>query len=249
MIQKSKRFINDGIPNGVVCRPRLFLRAGIYVRVDRRSIALLGSTRSLCRGADLANTNGVSLMLEWGDWLLSLLLLIDGYNVVAPIAPANSLVDTTWLQRQRMQLIRRLINHLPEQVRRRTCVVFDAANPPRDRNHRFEMEGIEVRFAVGYSEADDLLEELIASHSASKRLAVVSSDHRVQLAARRRGAAPFDSQAWLDDLLDGRLRLAAGPMRAVERGEGQGGRDEESSKPSEKLENAQVDQWLREFGF
>ncbi len=49
---------------------------------------------------------------------------------------------------------------------------------------------------------------LIASHSAPKKLAVVSSDRRVQAAARRRGSLALDSQQWLDDLLDGKVRLA-----------------------------------------
>ena len=97
---------------------------------------------------------------------MSLLLLIDGYNVVAPVAPPSRNVDPMWLERERRQLIHRLVKHLGAEVRRRTCVVFDAANPPPNRLSRFQMEGIDVRFAVGYPEADDLLEELIAAHSA-----------------------------------------------------------------------------------
>ena len=173
---------------------------------------------------------------------MSLLLLIDGYNVLAPVAPPRN-PDPQWLQRERSRLIGRLIEHLEEQVRHRTCVVFDAANPPPDRPNQFSMDGIDVRFAVGYPEADDLLEELIAAHSAPKQLAVVSSDQRVQAAARRRGCLPLDAQAWLDELLDGVVRLAVKQRR----GAGQG---TDPSQPAAKPEPSDEDTqaWLREFG-
>jgi hypothetical protein len=181
---------------------------------------------------------------------MSLLLLIDGYNVVAPVAPPsrNSYSrdpDVRWLHRERMQLIQRLVKHLDQDVRRRTCVVFDAANPPPDRPSEFQIEGIDVRFAVDYPEADDLLEELIASHSAPKTLAVVSSDHRVQAAARRRGSLALDSQGWLDDLLDGNVRLAVTGRSGAGQGSGQAG----DEKPSQKIDDDDVEKWMREFGF
>ena len=103
------------------------------------------------------------------------------------------------------------------------------------------MEGIEIRFAVGYPEADDLLEELIASQSAPKRLAVISSDHRVQAAARRRGAVAFDSDDWLDGLLDGRVRLAVDPSHRA--GQGSAEKDEKPDIPGVDAED-----WMREFG-
>ena len=139
---------------------------------------------------------------------MSLLLLIDGYNVVSPVAPPSRNPDANWLHRERMLLIDRLTNHLDEDTRKRTCVVFDAANPPPNRPNEFSMNHITVRFAVGYPEADDLIEELIAAHHSPKQLAVVSSDHRIVAASGRRGAKCFDSQPWLDDLLDGKVCLA-----------------------------------------
>lgn len=173
---------------------------------------------------------------------MSLLLLIDGYNVLAPIAPPGRIVDPRWLHRERMRLLGRLASTLDESTRRKTCVVFDAASPPSDRADRFKHEGIDVRFAVEHAEADDLLEALIAAHSSPKRLAVVSSDHRVQAAARRRGATPYDSQPWLDDLIDGRVRLSpriARHRRAT---------DEPDPTQERSLPPTEVDQWLDEFG-
>jgi predicted RNA-binding protein with PIN domain len=176
---------------------------------------------------------------------MSLLLLIDGYNVVAPVAPPSQGSDEHWLQRERMLLINRLARRLDGDLRARTCVVFDAANPPRDRPDRFEVETIDVRFAVGYPEADDLIEELIAAHNAPKTLAVVSSDQRIQTAARRRGCTAFDSQAWLDDLLDGLVRLAIKrPSRA-----GQGSDEHGDEKPDQGVDDDDVEEWMREFGF
>lgn len=179
------------------------------------------------------------------------LLLVDGYNVVAPIAPPGRLVsgqpeNAQWLQRERMQLIQRLIQHLGDEVCQQTCVVFDAANPPPDKPSQIRIGGIEIRFAVGHPQADDLIEELIAAHSAPKRLAVVSSDHRIQAAAKRRGCTSYDSQAWFDDLMDGKVRLARGAV-APRCGAGQGG-DHERDKPSIDSDG-DVDKWMREFGF
>ena len=138
---------------------------------------------------------------------MSLLLLIDGYNITQPIAPTRN-PDPRWLERDRNVLLRELTNQLSEPVRRKTCVVFDAANPPRDRPSEFVHHGMSVRFAVDYLSADDLLEEMIRAHHTPKRLMVVSSDHRIQIAARRRGAAHFDSEPWMDDLTDGKIHLA-----------------------------------------
>jgi predicted RNA-binding protein with PIN domain len=175
---------------------------------------------------------------------MSLLLLVDGYNVVAPVAPPRGRPDPRWLERERMRLIARLAEHLDEPIRRRTCVVFDAADPPPGRPHRFTQRGIDVRFAVGYPEADDLLEELIAAHSAPKNLAVVSSDQRVQAAARRRGSRAFDAQEWLDALLDGVPRLAVDGRH----GAGQGSGSESSDKPQPSSDEDDVQSWMREFG-
>ncbi|QDT02540.1 YacP-like NYN domain protein [Rubripirellula lacrimiformis] len=170
----------------------------------------------------------------------TLWLLIDGYNVLAPTAPPRR-PDAHWLHQERMRLVSRLSKHLDAATRARTCVVFDAANPPRDRPHRFIIHEIEIIFAVDYPEADDLLEELIAAHSAPKSLAVVSSDQRVQTAAKRRGSLALDSQEWLDDLLDQHVHLAVQrevdePPPATDR------------KPDE-LDEADVADWMREFGF
>ncbi|MCS7468832.1 NYN domain-containing protein [Stieleria sp. ICT_E10.1] len=185
---------------------------------------------------------------------MSLLLLLDGYNITQPIAPTRN-PDPRWLQRDRNVLLRELTNQLSEPVRRKTCVVFDAANPPRDRPSEFVHHGMSVRFAVDYLSADDLLEEIIRAHHTPKRLMVVSSDHRIQIAARRRGAAHFDSEPWMDDLTDGKIHLAIDVV-AKSGGAGQGGRppadpgkNSAAAKKPRIQDQSEVDQWMREFGF
>lgn len=175
---------------------------------------------------------------------MSLLLLIDGYNVVAPIAAPARGSQQHWLRRERAALLDRLVRHLDEATRQRTCVVFDAAHPPADRPHTFDHFGIAVRYAVGYPEADDLLEELIAGHSAPKQLMVVSSDQRLKVAASRRGASSFDSQPWLDDLLDGQPHLAATLAGGDQRPD-----PVSTEKPADQIPPADVRDWLEEFGF
>ncbi len=185
---------------------------------------------------------------------MSLLLLIDGYNLSQPITPTRD-PDPRWLQKNRDSLLRDLTNHLPESIRGRTCVVFDAANPPPDQPAQFTRQEIEIRFSVGYLSADELIDEIIRGHHTPKRLTVVSSDHRVQISASRRGARFYDSQPWLDDLTDGKCRLAVKLVRkSAKPGQGRGaesglpGAAKEPAKP--RVEDPdEVQQWMQEFGF
>jgi predicted RNA-binding protein with PIN domain len=186
-----------------------------------------------------------------------MLILIDGYNVIAPVAPPGKNPASDWLHRERMTLIDRLANQLDPQLASQTCVVFDATTRSRstlgidaNSDSTFRLRQIEIRFAVNHAEADDLIEELIALHSSPKRLTVVSSDHRLQAAAKRCGATVFDSQPWLDALLDGRLRLAIAwpPQRRDDIGP-----DDEhglagDAEKSNALDDTTVQQWMRAFG-
>ena len=173
-------------------------------------------------------------------------LLIDGYNVIAPVAPPGRASDPRWLERERNLLLHRLGSYLPEKVRRLTCVVFDASRPPLGVKDHFRQYDLTVLFAVNYPEADDLLEEIIGSVSSPKRLCVVSSDHRIQAAATRRAATVFDSELWIDDLVDGRVELAPGILSKMSEP------TQENPTPdrkniSECPSPEEVNQWLDEF--
>jgi hypothetical protein len=65
-------------------------------------------------------------------------------------------------------------------------------------------------------------------------LTVVSSDHRVQRAARRRKARPVDSERWYAD-------------RLAERGQKHQRRSPASLRGEKPLDAAEVDYWLAEF--
>ncbi len=194
---------------------------------------------------------------------LRLLLLIDGYNVIAPSAPPGRGPKAgraskaghgsklgrgpsdRWLERERRKLIDRVADRIDDELASFTTIVFDAAHPPPGAAALTISRGMTIRFAVGYTEADDLIEELIADHHSPKRLTVVSSDRRIQRAARRRGALAVDSSVWLDELLEGKPRLAIRWPTA-----GTTGAPEPSPPQATQsgLSPDEVEQWMSHFG-
>lgn len=175
-----------------------------------------------------------------------MLILIDGYNVIAPVAAPGRSPPSDWLHTERMQLLKRLARQLDPQLASRTHVIFDSAAPPHRGADAFEIDGIHVRFAVDHDQADDLIEELIAAHHSPKQLTVVSSDHRLQVAARRAGAVAFDAQPWLDALLDGKLMLAT-TWPPVSGSAEASSTAADLAKP-QSVDEAEVQEWIRRFG-
>ncbi|XZE54627.1 NYN domain-containing protein [Planctomycetaceae bacterium SH139] len=137
-----------------------------------------------------------------------MLLLIDAYNLLHQSDVLHRGRGDRWLEKARQRLIHRLAEHLDPELAAQTCLVFDASKPPRGRSSEFVQLRIQIRFAVDHREADDLLEEIITRHATPKRLTVISSDHRIQRAASRRGATFFDADVWYADLLERGPRLA-----------------------------------------
>lgn len=123
-------------------------------------------------------------------------LLIDGYNllhaagVFPPETTDGSLADA------RHALVDFLSSVLPAKELPKTTIVFDAQHAPPGLPRVVERGGITLLFAPRRQSADELLAELIDQHRTPKELTVVSSDHQVQRAARRRGARWVDSDAW-----------------------------------------------------
>ncbi len=138
-------------------------------------------------------------------------LLIDGYNllhVTGLVGRAGS-----GLQGSREALLRFLAAAIEPKERRDTTIIFDAAEAPPGLPRTVTLDGMTVRYASDYDDADALLEELIAANHVPRSLLVVSSDHRVQRAARRRRAPFVDSDVWFVDAVRrrDRLRLSAPP--------------------------------------
>ena len=96
-------------------------------------------------------------------------------------------------------------------------------------------EEMTVRYARDYPDADSLIEELIQSDSAPRSLLVVSSDHRIQRAARRRRAGMIDSDLWYADLWQRRAQSLSSQQRPS------------PEKPMGDLSAAEIDYWVNEF--
>ncbi len=158
-------------------------------------------------------------------------LLIDGYNLIFGTSVASSGPGGA-LQRMRTGLVDFLVTCVDRSKFKSITVVFDAANAPPGLSSTFEERGIHVHFARDHADADELIEHLIAASSSPGRLTVVSSDHRVQRAAKRRGATAVDSDLWF------REQIAISQRKPKAR----------EVKPSGPLSAAETDAWVRYFG-
>lgn len=137
-----------------------------------------------------------------------MLLLIDAYNLLHLSDQLWRQRSEGWLARARDRLVGVLAQHLGPELCQQTCLVFDAKQGRKSTPGSISKHGIELLFAVDHDEADDLLEEIIARHATPKRLMVVSSDHRIQRAASRRGARFMDADVWYSELVEKGPRLA-----------------------------------------
>lgn len=160
-------------------------------------------------------------------------LLIDGYNLLHVSGVFGTGTALTELHRSREALLAFLASSIGPAERKKTTIVFDAAGAPPGLPDTFAYEGITVRFARDPGNADAMLEALIEVHKSPRTLTVVSGDHRVQRAARRRRAKAIDSDRWWADLCaERRQRGAQTPTQ----------------KPSVvNLTEGEVDYWVRQF--
>ena len=156
-----------------------------------------------------------SCIAATGAWMTEAFLLIDGYNLLYAAGLGQADYAPGELLRARRQLLRYLVRRLRSHELRRTTVVFDARHPPEGFPHTSMLCGMRVMFATPDGDADAVIEDLIDRHSAPRRLTLVSSDHRLQQAARRRRAAFLDSDAFFDDL-ERRAATAAHEVDAEE---------------------------------
>jgi predicted RNA-binding protein with PIN domain len=162
-------------------------------------------------------------------------LLIDGYNLLNVTGIFGGAGPGTELHRTRLAFLNFLASSFNKRQRSSTTIVFDASSAPPGRPRSILHEGMTIHFAQQYSNADEMIEVLLEDWRAPKSLTVVSSDHRVQRAARRRGATIIDSEVWYADLCTRRRQREASANEA-------------SSKPAGSLSPDEVTHWLREFG-
>lgn len=160
-------------------------------------------------------------------------LIIDGYNllyvtgIVGDVAGAGGT-----FQRSREALLNFLATSIPEAERGQTTIVFDAAEAPPGLPRTINHKGMTVRYASDYTDADALIEQMIGENHVPKSLLVVSSDHRIQRAARRRRAAFIDSDRWYSELWQ--RRLASQQVAQLD-------------KPVTQLTAAEIEFWVEKF--
>ena len=120
----------------------------------------------------------------------------------------------------------------PKKVR----VVFDGTPPYGPLAKQIHDERIDVKYAAGRT-ADDIIIEYIAADSAPRRLTVVSTDHEIRDAARRRRCKIETSEEFAKTL----LRMLERSRQTM---------SSQSAEPPEKrvgLTPEQTRAWLREL--
>jgi hypothetical protein len=128
-------------------------------------------------------------------------LIIDGYNVIRQW-PELARLDRASLEAGREGLLQAL-----RQYRRakghRVTVVFDGREPGGQTESAGRAGGMAVRFSRQGETADSVIARLAAEGGPAAT--VVSSDHAVQAAARRHGAAAIASPVFIERLEAARL--------------------------------------------
>jgi predicted RNA-binding protein with PIN domain len=174
----------------------------------------------------------VIVVSSWFNFKYSadMALLIDGYNLLH----VTAIVGHGGLRGSREGLLRFLASAIDPRERPQTTIVFDAAEAPPNLPRTVVFEEMTIHFSSEYDNADELIEGLIEAHNVPKSLLVVSSDHRLQRAARRRKAPFVDSDVWFAEALRRRAAMKA-PAPII-------------AKPAGPLSGDEIAFWLAEFG-
>jgi predicted RNA-binding protein with PIN domain len=110
--------------------------------------------------------------------------------------------------------------------RKSAIIVFDGSGGVSSTSS----DGPQIYFPRRRQDADEVLEELLQAEREPQRLLVVSSDHRIQRAARQAGAKYLDSEDYWQRL----RRVVASPS-------------EETVEKPESPSEAEVQKWLKSF--
>lgn len=159
-------------------------------------------------------------------------LIIDGYNLLHATDLFGPGPGPDTLEKSRYALLNFLCDVLDPKELREATIVFDAAQAPPGLPQQIHHRGLNVRFAPKHEDADALIEELIEEYYAPRQLLIVSSDHRLHRAARRRGAKAIDSNLWYAEM-----------VRQSQRRE----TSEAAAKPPAPASEVEVQAWLKLF--
>lgn len=153
------------------------------------------------------------------------MLLIDAYNVLhTTMPPALAGLDTAGLCRA---LARTPWRGRPIKV------VCDGQPGPLGLTDS-PADAVELVYAGVHRTADAVIIEHIEADTAPRRLIVVSTDHEIRKAARRRRATTWTSEQFLHEFVE-----------ALRQGPGEIGPE----KPPGELDDQQVRTWLATFGY
>lgn len=157
--------------------------------------------------------------------------LIDGYNLLHAMGVLHGRAGPTGLEKARLRLLGLLGGAFADEPGQVT-VVFDGAGARPGAKAEQDFRGVRVRFALRPQQADDLIEFLIQHDSAPRHLTVVSDDHRIQQAARRRHCAVRPCADFLEEIgRRRRPRSSAAP----------------EPEKAQALSPEEVQRWLEEF--
>ena len=156
--------------------------------------------------------------------------LIDGYNLLHAMGLLHGRVGPHALEKARLALLAHLGSvHRAEAAA--VTVVFDAAGARPGAAAEDEYQRMHIRYALD-GPADDLIEDLIQREAAPRQLTIVSDDHRIQQAGRRRRCLVLGCMEYLDRMEE--VRPPTAPS------------SEAPSKPA-AVSGEETHYWLREF--
>ena len=156
--------------------------------------------------------------------------VIDGYNLLFELGLASKRSEPKAFELAREKLLDWLHAARGKDVTDVT-VVFDAQHVAPGGRAVLDDRGLHVCFTIGML-ADDRIMELIRDQANPQNLTVVSSDHRIQTAAKRRGCKVWDAAEYVDWAM-ARPQAPAAPRPKPAKPD---------STPSDN------ERWLREFG-
>ncbi|MBL8810751.1 MAG: NYN domain-containing protein [Planctomycetaceae bacterium] len=128
-----------------------------------------------------------------------LFLIIDGYNLMHAAGYGRRHYALGGLERARNRLLTELARQVPSELISDSVIVFDAAEAEArdEQDPKVAAPKLRVQFSEPGTDADSLIENMLAVHSSPKQILVVSSDHRLHKAASRRQSRCIDSEEFL----------------------------------------------------
>ena len=162
--------------------------------------------------------------------------LIDGYNLMHAAGMARSRYGPGDLEKCRQRFLNWLLSHLTHAELATATLVFDAQSTGNKHDYQEQREGLTILYASATKDADTLIEELIASHSAPRQIEVVSSDHRLHKAVRKRKGSAIDSEDFIH-WLESREILREGNRSTPN-----------TQSPTGGVPEEEIEMWLEEFG-